>query len=322
MDLLSEVLSYVQIESTSFGCLQLSAPWGFAIPWNSTAHFLCVTHGHCRLQRDGHPALELRCGDFVMFTRGGRSTFVSSEGVPTAALVDLIRTRYLSDYSIERRDVPPFCIHEGGGGEAAELVGGAIDLQPGMGDMLIGALPEFIHLSGTDEVTCRWLAPLMQMIVAEIGVASSSPQGRAAVSKRLAELLFVRIIQAHWLRHPQATSGWLRGLCDAKISKVLHAMHGSPSKLWTLELLAEHAGLSRSALAGRFLELIGEPPIQYLTRWRMHLAAMKLTAGERRTALLAEQLGYQSEIAFSRAFKRVRGVSPVVFRRSRAPRAQ
>jgi AraC-like DNA-binding protein len=322
MDLLSEVLSYVQIESTSFGCLKLSAPWGFVIPLNSTAHFLCVTHGQCWLERgDGSP-LSLSAGDFVMFTRGGQSIFKSSPDAQVRPLVDMIRAHYLADYSIERRDLPPFCISEGGGGAPTVLVGGAIDLPAGMGDMLIAALPEFIHLSSTDSATRRWLAPLVEMIVEEVDEASVGVQGHAAVSKRLGEMLFLRIIQAHWLRKPEETSGWLRGLCDAKIRKVLQAIHSAPSKPWTLESLAERAGLSRSALAERFTELIGEPPIQYLTRWRMHLAAMRLSAGERRTALLAEELGYQSEIAFSRAFKRVCGVSPVAFRRLRSSRPQ
>jgi hypothetical protein len=225
MDLLSEVLSYVQIESTSFGCLKLSAPWGFVIPLNSTAHFLCVTHGQCWLERgDGSP-LSLSAGDFVMFTRGGQSIFKSSPDAQVRPLVDMIRAHYLADYSIERRDLPPFCISEGGGGAPTVLVGGAIDLPAGMGDMLIAALPEFIHLSSTDSATRRWLAPLVEMIVEEVDEASVGVQGHAAVSKRLGEMLFLRIIQAHWLRKPEETSGWLRGLCDAKIRKVLQATH-------------------------------------------------------------------------------------------------
>ncbi|MDB5985667.1 MAG: AraC family transcriptional regulator [Nevskia sp.] len=320
MDLLSDILSSVKIENTFFGCLKLTAPWGFTIPSSDTAHFLCVTTGQCWLSRNGQPALKLVRGDFVMFTHGGESSFASAKGAPMQPLVDLIQQHYLPDYSIDLRDIPPFVIHAGGGGSPTDLVGGAIDLPGGMGDVLINALPEFIHLSSQDPDTHRWLQPLMNLILEEVDMASSSAPGYLAMSKRLAELLFLRIIQTHWMRRPEETSGWLRGLSDPKIFKALKAVHSAPDKPWSLASLAVECGMSRSALAARFVELIGEPPIQYLTRWRMHLAAMKLAAGERKTSAIAEQLGYQSEIAFSKAFKRVQGLSPVAYRRSHTSR--
>ncbi|MDB5967971.1 MAG: AraC family transcriptional regulator [Hydrocarboniphaga sp.] len=318
MDLLSEILSSVHIENTFFGCLKLTAPWGFTIPLSSTAHFLCVTAGRCWLSRNGEPPRRLNQGDFVMFTRGGMSNFTSEEYGKPQPVVELIQKHYRPDYRIDQRDIRPFVIHEGGGGEATDIVGGAIDLPGGLGDVLVNALPESIHLSSHDPYARQWLEPLMNLIVGEVdmAMASSGAQGHQAISKRLADLLFLRIIQTHWLQRPEDTSGWLRGLADPKICKVLQAIHSAPQKAWTLESLADKSGMSRSALAGRFLELIGEPPIQYLTRWRMHLAAIRLAGGERRTALIAEQLGYQSDIAFSKAFKRVRGISPGAYRRS------
>jgi AraC-like DNA-binding protein len=284
---------------------------------NRTAHFLCVTAGECLLSRNGQPPMKLCRGDFVMFTRGGESTFTSDAKANPRPLVELIQEHYLPDYSIRLRDIPPFIIRAGGGGAETDIVGGAIDLPEVAGDMLINALPEFIHLSSYgDSAARRWLEPLMNLILGEVDMAAASEQGNQAVCKRLGDLLFLRIIQTHWLQRPEETSGWLRGLADPKICKVLQAIHSAPQKPWTLESLADRSGMSRSALAGRFMELIGEPPIQYLTRWRMHLAAMRLAGGERRTAMIAEQLGYQSEVAFSKAFKRVRGVSPGAYRRS------
>ena len=188
------------------------------------------------------------------------------------------------------------------------------------GAMLINALPEFIYLSSRDVETRRWLQPLMNLITEEVQMAATAAPGFSAITKRLAELLFLRIIQVHWVQNPTETSGWLRGLSDARIAKVLQAVHGEPQRPWTLALLADEAGMSRSALAERFAQLIGEPPIQYLTRWRMHLAALKFAAGEKRTALVAESVGYQSEIAFAKTFKRFIGVSPTAYRRAASAR--
>ncbi|MDB6062911.1 MAG: AraC family transcriptional regulator [Verrucomicrobiaceae bacterium] len=316
MDLLSDILSAIQIESTFFGRQTLTAPWGYEIPHTRTVHFLSVTSGNCWLLRPAQTPQLLENGDFVMFTRPTTSVFASAPDVSIEPLVDLIRAHYSPDYSIDWRNVPPFDLHHGGGGRITELVGGAIDLPADTGAMLINSLPEFIYLNNADAQTRRWLQPLMNLIAEEIQMAAANAPGYAAISKRLAELLFLRIIQVHWVQNPTETSGWLRGLSDARIAKVLQAMHSTPQHSWTLAILAEVAGMSRSALAERFAHLIGEPPIQYLTRWRMHLAALQFTNGEKRTAIVAESVGYQSEIAFAKTFKRFLGVSPAAYRRA------
>jgi AraC-like DNA-binding protein len=316
MDLLSDILSSIQIESTFFGRQTLTAPWGFEIPHTRTVHFLSLTSGYCWLMRPGCTAQRLEQGDFVMFTRPTTSVFASDPDASIESLVDLIRRQYSPDYSIDLRNIPPFDLQHGGGGRVTELVGGAIDLPADTGAMLINSLPEFIYLSSREAQTRRWLQPLMNLIAEEIHMAAADAPGDAAISKRLAELLFLRIIQVHWVQNPTETSGWLRGLSDARIAKVLRAVHAEPNKSWTLALLAEVAGMSRSALAERFAHLIGEPPIQYLTRWRMHLAAQQFSGGEKRTAIVAESVGYQSEIAFAKTFKRFLGVSPAVYRRA------
>lgn len=320
MDLLSEILSAVQIENTFFGRQTLTAPWGYEIPHTRTVHFLSVTEGFCWLIRPGHEPQRLEQGDFVMFARPTTSVFASSPDAEVEPLVDLIRKYYSPDYSIELRNIPPFDLHHGGGGRVTELVGGAIDLPADTGAMLINALPEFIYLNSSEAETRRWLQPLMNLVTEEVQMAATTAPGHAAIARRLAELLFLRIIQVHWVQNPTETSGWLRGLSDARIAKVLQAVHGEPQRPWTLALLADEAGMSRSALAERFAQLIGEPPIQYLTRWRMHLAALKFAAGEKRTGLVAESVGYQSEIAFAKTFKRFIGVSPTAYRRAASMR--
>ena len=322
MDLLSEILSAVQIENTFFGRQTLTAPWGYEIPHTRTLHFLSVTSGFCWLMRPGHVPQRLEQGDFVMFVRPPTSIFASSPDAPVEPLVDLIRTHYSPDYSIDLRNIPPFDLHHGGGGRMTELVGGAIDLPADTGAMLINALPDFIFLSSREVEARRWLQPLMNLITEDVQMAATAAPGYAAIAKRLGELLFLRIIQVHCVQNPTETSGWLRGLSDPRIAKVLQAVHGAPQRRWTLATLSDEAGMSRSALAERFSQLIGEPPIQYLTRWRMHLAALKFAAGERRTGLVAESVGYQSEIAFAKTFKRFVGVSPAAYRRAQHPLAQ
>jgi len=179
---------------------------------------------------------------------------------------------------------------------------------------LLASLPRVIHLSaGASDRSSAWLATLMDLAAKESG---ASRPGSENVLARLSELMFVETIRAYLETLPETGTGWLAGLRDPMIGRSLAALHGDPRAPWTVEELARQAGLSRSVFAERFTAMVGEPPMQYLALWRMQLASRLLVEGAQVSAA-ADAVGYASEAAFSRAFKKLLGQSPAAWRRAK-----
>ena len=162
----------------------------------------------------------------------------------------------------------------------------------------------------------QWLEPTLKFIAWE--VASGKPGAHTVVS-RLADVLFIQIVRGYLANLPEDAIGWLGALKDQQIGSALSLIHQNPERDWTVLALAEQVAMSRSAFAARFARLVGEPPLHYLTRWRMQLAARLLADGASKVAAVSEEVGYASEAAFSRTFKRIAGVAPALWRKQLAP---
>jgi AraC-like DNA-binding protein len=204
-----------------------------------------------------------------------------------------------------------FRMRYGGGGAATRFVCGYLACDPRVCRPLFSALPRMLRVSIGDEAA--WLLQMLR-----VGVQESTAQGPGARSllAKLAELMFVEAIRRFALAQPADQRGWLAGLRDRHVGRALALLHGKPAHAWTVDGLAREVALSRSAFAERFVELIGEPPMQYLTRWRLALAAQRLRNGNDTIARIAERSGYESEAAFNRAFKREFGLPPSAWRKS------
>jgi AraC-like DNA-binding protein len=210
-------------------------------------------------------------------------------------------------------------IDHGGGGAETRFICGFLACDPQLCRPLLEALPRMLRVPLNDGAGAPWLLDLLR----HGAQAHAAPgPGLGTVMAKLAELLFVEAMRRHIASLPEGETGWLAGLRDRYVGRALALMHERPTHDWTVDELAAQAGLSRSALAQRFHELIGAPPMQYLTRWRLRRAAAALRESRRPVAALAQAYGYESEASFNRAFKREFGVPPAAWRRKGAPAAR
>ena len=178
--------------------------------------------------------------------------------------------------------------------------------------MLFDSLPPVVHVKGDAGTTVRWLEANLQFVASEM--ASGEP-GFETIVSRLADILVVQAVRAHVAQTGGGCKGWLRALIDPQIGRALSLIHEKPEDDWTVESLASKVGMSRSAFAARFAQLVEEPPLTYLTRWRMQKASRLLETSPAGVAEVAKRVGYDAEAAFSKAFKRWIGVAPGAYRR-------
>lgn len=304
-DRLARVLHTLRMRRT-FSChAELTEPWAISMPAiRDSISFHVVTAGTCWLRLPGAYPLELRGGDLALVPHGLGHDLASSDDAAPGPRVDLLPQRYLTEhYSLLRY---------GGEGRSAQLICGVVSFDDPAARELMRALPPVLFVSGDTFSAASSIRDTLRLMAGEL----SHPQlGGEAIATRLADILVVQAIRA-WLAtdHP-AGAGWLRGLQDDRIGRVLEAIHAEPGAEWTLERLAQVATMSRSSFSARFAELVGEAPITYLTRWRMNIAHARLRDETVTAARLAAELGYQSEAAFNRAFVRVVGQTPGSARR-------
>jgi AraC-like DNA-binding protein len=203
-------------------------------------------------------------------------------------------------------------MRHGGGGAATRFVCGYLACSRSVCRPLLDALPRLLRIPIGDGPAATLLRELLRVGVRE---SSVSRPGAESMLAKLSELMFVEAMRRHAESLPPEGKGWLAGVRDAQIGRALALLHGEPGRAWTVDELAREVALSRSALAERFSALVGEPPMQYLMRWRLALAAQALRSGGDAIARVAEQSGYESEAAFNRAFKREFGIPPAAWRR-------
>jgi len=299
VDPLGEALHSVRMHGTFYCRSELTAPWALEMPaFDSCLSFHVVTSGGCWLDVDQPDQLYLRPSDLALVPHGKGHLIRSEPGVAAAGRVDVLPQEMVSDhYSVLRY---------GAGGAPSVLVCGVVEFGDPTARRLLDLLPAVIHIDGSDALRSGWIRPTIALMAEEAG--RTRPGGEAVIT-RLADILVIQGIRA-WLEHDAtARQGWLYALRDEQIGQALALVHRSPDTPWTVASLAREVAMSRSAFAARFTELVGEPVMRYLARWRMDLASAALAEGAT-VGELASRLGYESEAAFSRAYKRIVGQSP------------
>jgi AraC-like DNA-binding protein len=307
LDPLSEVLQDLRMTGVSYDRCELTRPWGIEFPPQGPARFHFVAEGDAWLHAGATGWVQLRAGDVVLVPRGTGHALADTPDRPTREIDSLPR---------ECVGGTSFQVCTGGGGERALLFGGSVALAEPALHPLLDLMPPVLHVR--DAATSDPSLPaLLQTMADEV---AAQRIGAATVLARLADVVVARLVRA-WVeaRCGEAT-GWLAAIRDPQVGRVLAAIHRRPGEPWTVTSLARVAQASRSSFAERFAAAVGMPPARYLTRWRMHVASGWLQHERTTVSEAATRLGYESEPAFSRAFKRVVGIPPSALRRAeRAP---
>jgi len=306
MDALTRILSAARVSGSLFSRAELQAPWGVHTLGSEAAIFHVVVAGEGWAAADGEAPRRFRAGDLLVFPHGHPHTLRTTPDTPTRHIQKL--------EAMEGEDRLPCVLHRGigssgeGEGPRTSLLCGTFRLDPDARDFLLPLLPPLLHVRH-DSPTAAWLDSTMRLMADEV---SAGRPGSEAVIARLADILFIQALRA-W--SAEGAEGWLGALRDPKVSRAMAFMHEAPGDRWTAERLARRVGMSRSAFYARFTDQVGEPPSSYLTRWRMRVARGALRGGDDALIDVAEQVGYGSEAAFCRAFKRHVGESPGAWRR-------
>jgi AraC-like DNA-binding protein len=308
-DVLSDVLAVTRLKGTVYFSAEHRAPWGIALPRRVRSPFYMVTRGRCEIILEGgaSPGASLGPGDLAILPGGPAHVLASSRAAKTLPLEQFV-ARHPMDARGHVKALD-------GRGPVTSLIGGFFELERSP-EPLVAILPPVIHLRGDDPKTSEWLAPTLQSIARE---AARDFPGRDVVLNRLADVLFVRAVRACLLtmaaENGSGPPSWLRGLGDPRIARALAEIHRTPQQAWTVGRLASHAAMSRTAFVQRFRSLVGRAPVSYLATWRMHKAAYLLEMGTLSMGEVAERVGYASELAFAKAFRRVMGTPPGAYAR-------
>lgn len=302
MDVLSDILRTFRIGGALYFRTEYSAPWGIELPEDgNVARFHYVKHGECFVVLpDREEPLHLREGELAIVPHGARHTLLNpadSDIVPLDSVLE--STGFDGSGSLRY----------GGGGKPSQLVCGYFCVDDDELLPVARQLPTVVHIGAQDGPTA-WVDGVIAVIDRE---AQARAAGADAVIGRLCEILFVQSLRVH-LGQANTSEGVLAGLADASLARALMAMHRAPAESFTVESLARAAGMSRSVFADRFRELVGCTPLQYLTRWRIQVAKHAMSTWTESMAELGAAVGYRSEAAFSRAFKRLVGTGPAEYR--------
>lgn len=272
----------------------LRAPWGVALPASSDCVFHFIVEGHCWLLQPGHDPLPLAAGDLVLVPQGHAHSLLHH---PTAAAQPIAH--------IAQRQTPP-----PGAGPLCRFACGAYRSLQRAPLPWLRTLPSLLHLPHHELTRDPSLSATSTLLLNELALHSP---GAETLLPALFDALLVYVMR-YWAAHPAAPPGWWAALQHPALSQALQAIHAQPQAPWTVASLARLAGLSRAAFARNFTQLLGQPPLAYLTAWRLRHAARLLVSSSLSLAQVASQSGYQSEFAFSRAFKRHFRVAPTHYR--------
>ena len=318
-DTLSEVLRAVRLRSAVFFDVEASSPWvAEAPPSSEIAHSVMpgfehvieyhfVASGSCWASpiNVSAPPIRVVAGDVVAFPHGDAHVLSSEPGMRGKP--------NLSDYRAPKNASElPFLLNSGGGGmDRTQFICGFLgcDLYPF--NPLIESLPRMLHAPGTDLSRGRWWEELMRFALRE---TVEKRAGAGGILAKIGEVMFVELLRYYVETIPKENTGLLRGVQDRQISRALNSIHQQPAYSWTLERLAKNVGMSRSSFSERFTDLVGMSPMHYIQNWRLQVAASRLLDQHTKISRIAEEVGYESEAAFTRAFKKSTGLPPAAWR--------
>lgn len=303
MDVLSDILDAFHLTGTLYFRGEFTAPFGVSVPAHeNAARFHVCLNGSCVLDvGDGTEPVVLQRGDLLIVPHGSAHTISDRPGRPTQDLDDALSEAEFTGDS-------PFAY--GGGGELTMLVCGHFAFEKETLHPLLDALPSLLHFPARARSDYRWLDEAMRFLGDE---ARADRPGARVVAERMADILFIQVLRA-WVERDGDKAGPIAAIRDPHLGKALHSIHQDPAAPWTVATLARNAGMSRTTFSERFNNLVGMAPIQYLTQWRMEKAKHALRTRRTPMAEVAVGVGYQSEAAFNRAFRRFVGVGPGRYR--------
>jgi AraC-like DNA-binding protein len=297
VDVLADVLSRTRVRGSLHSSPDLNAPWGIAMDRSRSASFHIVVRGTCILRTASRPDLQLVQGDIVLISHGDDHRLLDHPDAEAQTV-----EWYLERYGDVRTD---------GHGARTELLCGSYAFGGEAEHPVLRLLPAVLHIPAVRATARRELHAVLQLLVDE---CAGPTIGSSAIVDRLIDVLLIQLVRA-WLEEGPAPAGWLSALQDPVVGPCLELLHDDPGAAWTLERLAAAVHVSRATLARRFASAVGDPPMAYLARLRIDRAADLLTTTERTLASIARSVGYESDFALSKAFKRTRGTSPAEHRR-------
>jgi AraC-like DNA-binding protein len=315
MDALSDVLRVAHLTGGVFLHADFFAPWCMAarIPREhcgaslGPASHLIIYHyvieGELHVRVEGQD-LVLRAGEVVVLPRNDPHLMGSDLSLPPVLGRDIVQPP---------KDGGLYSIHFGGGGKRTKMICGYLGCDSAEGNPVISTLPPVLRLNVGQGSAAEWIRSTSQYAAEEV---TAGRPGSETVLAKLSELLFVEAVRRYAEALPVGQAGWLAGLREPRVARALALLHGDIARRWTVDDLGREVGLSRSALADRFNQLIGVPPMHYLVNWRMQVATQKLRNTNASIAQVANLVGYDSDAAFSRAFKKAIGVAPATWRRA------
>ena len=317
MDVVSELLKVVKLDSAIFFNCEASSPWCYRAPESACAArllaqtgrhviiFHLLLQGRAYVQLEGGERTSVAEGEIVTLPHGQAHLLGNGEG---AALID--GERALPKLLARGLEV----IKLGGGGDRTLFVCGFLSCDPLLSKGFLQALPPLFKVNIRDDPSGRWLEDSLRFAVAE---AVAAREGVNAMLAKLSEAVFIETVRRYIRSLPPTEVGWLAGVRDPAVGQVLSMFHERPAHPWNIAKLAKAVGVSRSVLAERFRHYLGQSPIAYLTLWRLRLGARALTSGSRSVAEIASEVGYESEASFNRAFKRHFDLPPARYRKNR-----
>ena len=305
-DPLGAALHFLRMSGVFCCRCEFREPWALALPtFEDSMMFHFVTEGQCWLEVEGAEARLLRAGDLALVPHAEGHELVSARGLAPAKLFDLPRELIGKRYEVLRH---------GGAGALTAVICGVVRFDDPTAHQLIRLLPPLISVDVWNSPESDWVRSTLHFMAAE---ARDMRAGGETVITRLADILVIQAIRSWIARAPAAQTGWLGALRDEQIGRAVALIHSDPAREWTVAGLASAVGMSRSAFSARFTELVGEPVMRYMTQWKMREAQVWLTQSGASLGEVSSRLGYQSEAAFSRAFKRFTGASPGTLRRNK-----
>jgi AraC-like DNA-binding protein len=321
MDVLSDVLRTIRLTGAVFFPMETSSPWADEIPAAAAfAHVVLpgaqqvvsyhiVTEGACWAALRGAAPIRLESGDILVIPHGDAYVMSSAPGLPSQMSADMVLGFFRQ---MAAGGLPGVVVEGGGGPERAKVICGFLGCDVRPFNPVLERLPRLVHIRRPPATSADdRLGPVIEFALAE---SRQRRSGGRCVLLRLSEVLFVEVVRRYLDALPADHTGWLAGLRDPIVGRALARLHDRPAHAWTLERLARDVAASRSTLAERFTRVVGQPPMRYLTRWRMQLAARLLADGPSKLSAVALDVGYDSEASFSRAFKKVVGVAPATWR--------